>query len=47
MNDILWDKELCDACLDDLETFLGEGHGHSQLPEEDEAPTEEVDSEVP
>lgn len=22
MNDILWEKELCDNCLDDLEAFL-------------------------
>lgn len=39
MNDILWEKELCDTCLDDLEAFLAT--------EPEPAPEEPTDPDVP
>ena len=38
-NDILWEKELCDNCLDDLETFL------TTMP--DFVPQEPTDPDIP
>ena len=42
MNDILWEKELCDNCLDDLEAFLTTKPDAS--PEE---PTNPVEPDIP
>ena len=42
MNDILWEKELCDNCLDDLEAFLATEPGAA--PEE---PTDPVEPDTP
>lgn len=45
-NDLLWEKEVCDKCLDELEAFFEAGEGinpHPPEPTEPDIPTDDPD----
>lgn len=46
-NDLLWEKEVCDKCLDELEAFFEAGEGINPHPPEPTEPDPDIPTDDP